>query len=866
MSASRKRRRDSSPGGRAGGSIDGVGDGGAQGGAIFGGEGGADGGRDGARPDLAPRNDEGGDMNRGGGGGNQGGAINLGGGANQGIFSRDDSRKQDVPTYDKATYDVLQFKEWCNTKLQDATQIPSPEGLEPREKLLKLLCRAPSDNHKKLQRNLPNNLVLESLPHDSNEDDGKYADLANRIRLAEHEGTLTDEAVRALADIPGWIKRSQDDESWDDDEPWGIGDMCFCATCGEAALKDRYTALYTERLERKIPWYDPSDQTRCKELFELIERHWVAFFHPLQELPYKYPDSTGHHPLLHRDGQRISMHREISDLFADDEVPDGPKAEAKRELWDERDGLNLQAYRAIALMNQHRRDQFAFDDIYKKLKRLDPKFKEDKSLNFEGTKEDHYCLGCRPHGFKYYVGVTNNEIRRHDQHAGTLYANKDKGAYFIKFMTCRLNRNRRPDRFGGWKLNEKIRRDKKIAWKVKDDNIWSTEDEDDRVLKLCNTRGLHHVRGGVHVFPKLSETELAQLRSHYRARYDLCSKCGAKGHWASTCPKCGQPANEDPALLAHMNLLVGSDKDVRNDDPFVRAGTVAGAVCESLPVARIVCMSNSAEIDAEPATDKLGDLVDALYGDGASSSLRPLQTQAMRHVFDQNNRPDITLTVPTAYGKTRVYTVAAVHEVIYGAGRAVIFLPYSALMSDIACEFAKLCDGEHDEVVKYQADDRANGTEMPYGGVLHVDLKDDNDEDVRHSITWTIWRGFSGDEHMRMHTMHRIFRNAQIILATPDKWAYPDPRDTDSCDSFISAWGHESAESRKEWVKKLGLVVIDEAHEFKEVMGGQTRELLRRMRTLRDVIKDKNDCRQRVMLVSATIPEPEVFSKKLLGP
>ena len=71
----------------------------------------------------------------------------------------------------------------------------------------------------------------------------------------------------------------------------------------------------------------------------------------------------------------------------------------------------------------------------------------------------------------------------------------------------------------------------------------------------------------------------------------------------------------------------------------------------------------------------------------------------MRHVLDQI-RPDITLTVPTAYGKTRVYTVAAVHEVIYGAGRAVIFLPYSALMSDIASELSK----RSDSVVEYKAD------------------------------------------------------------------------------------------------------------------------------------------------------------------
>lgn len=781
-----------------------------------------------------------------------------GGGSIQGRSSQQDSRQH------VSTSDVQQFKDKCLAKLQGPIQSPPLEELEPRVKLLKLLCRKPSGTHKVLQRNLPANL-LDSEPHDSNNDDGKLAKQANQIRLEEHHGGLTDEAIQILKEIPGWTDPSQDKE------PWGIGDMCFCKTCNKSTF-DResglYRALYTERLHRKLPWYTDENE---KELRDLIKKHWKAFFSKIQQWPLEKYDAGGSHPMLRRDGHRVSM-REVYQLFDD--------ANAKQELWDDaNERLKRDAYAAIALMNQYRRDQY--DHQINSLSGLEPAFSVDIRLNFEGTEDDHYCLGSRPTGYKYYVGVTNDEIRRHAQHAGLqLDGEHDKdneGAYFIRFMTGRCAK--KPDTFGGWNLDEKRRLDGKSRAFMVDirDGPWSTEDEDLRVIKLCNHQGLHHVRGGVHVFPKLSEMEMAQLRSYYRARYNLCSNCGAKGHWASKCPKCGQPANEDPALLAHMNLLVGSDKDERIgiDDPFERAGIVAAAVCESLPVGRIVCMSNSAEIDTEPATGKLGKLVDALYGDGASRSLRPLQTQAMQYVID-DDRPDITLTVPTAYGKTRVYTVAAVHEVIHGAGRAVIFLPYSALMSDIACEFAKLCDGEHDEVVKYQADDRVRGTEMPYGGILHVDLKDDNDQNkkkikkkIRHSITWTIWRGFSGDEHMRMHRNHRVFRNAQIILATPDKWAYPDPgKNNDGkprlCDSFIRSWGHD-ADSRKKWISELGLVVIDEAHEFKEVLGGHTRELLRRMRTLRDIIKDEKNCTQRVMLVSATIPEPGEFSKKLLG-
>ena len=792
-------------------------------------EGGGDavGSGDDARPDPAPRNDQ-------DGGSNQGGGINQGGGGHQG------RRTGDTPS----PGEVKDFRDRCLARLREL-QEPEPK----RAKLLKLLCRRPPDSRKPLQRNLPllgdpaRTLELDSSPH-CNDDDGELAKLANRIRLAEHDGILTDDAVLALRNIPGWTDDSKEYA------PWGIGDMCFCETCG--IPRNRYTFIYRERLERSKLWYTPNDEP---QLIELIEKHWTTFFYKIQQLPFDHIDSNGNRPWLEEHaGIRLKM----------SQVPIDPSA--KQELWDDEYGLKEEAYRAIALLNDCRRN---YDQVSQRvidsLNGLEPKFNNWKHLNFEGTEEDHYCLGSRYTGFKYYVGVTNDKHRRHAQHAGL---EGDRGAYYIKYMTRRCSEF--PDRFGGWKLSYLHGRDHNEAFQVKNEETYSTADEDKEVIEQCCSHGMFHVRGGVHVFPELSEEEKKELLKHHRAHHNLCNVCGVYGHRANKCPNGGQPANEDPALSAHMGLLVGSDKDERKDDPFERASIVVGAVCENLPVSRIVCMSNSAETNPETAEDNLGDLVDALYGDGERNNLRPLQTQAMRHVFDQI-RPDITLTVPTAYGKTRVYTVAAVHEVIYGAGRAVIFLPYSALMSDIASELSK----RSDSVVEYEADDRVRGAKMPYGGILQVKLKNNKGREVCHSIIWTIWRGYSGDEHMKMHTSHWSFRRAQIILATPDKWAYPDPgKNNDGmprlCDSFIRGWGHD-ADSRKKWISELGLVVIDEAHEFKEVLGGQTRELLRRMRTLRDFVNKERTSsalptqRQRVMLVSATIPRADKFSEDLLG-
>ena len=49
-------------------------------------------------------------------------------------------------------------------------------------------------------------------------------------------------------------------------------------------------------------------------------------------------------------------------------------------------------------------------------------------------------------------------------------------------------------------------------------------------------------------------------------------------------------------------------------------------------------------------------------------SLRPAQEEALYHVGTEE-RPDIVLAVPTAYGKTLVYVTAAIDEVVHRKGK-----------------------------------------------------------------------------------------------------------------------------------------------------------------------------------------------------
>ena len=644
---------------------------------------------------------------------------------------------------------------------------------------------------------------------------------------------------------------------------WGSHRICRCPGCAKWLEGDPF--LYVEKLERAVPWYengaaaanaDPSGPLAEPTLLACARDHWCSFFGPLQNLMAKI-------------GMDVPVTR--------DNLPPIPDS-----LRSETGGLNQLAYATAAFLNDIRRQRPSLlpPELHELVHecRGEVKLSLDYRLNFEGTEEDNYCLGCRPSGCKWYVGVSRDEPRRHRQHHGTERSNSGHylGAHYIGSLTAKL-----PCAAGGWVLTDNSQNPEE-AFRVYRDGPYDATEEDRRTREMAFKHGLHHVRGGVHVQLELSPAALFTLQLEYRAKHKLCSLCGRGGHYASACTGFrGQRLPDDAALMDFVQLRgpggePSAEDDRRDGAHAVVARQIARSVCECLQVSRLVAVSEPMTQSppsppesgsGQSSTDdrrKYEHLVRQLYGE--QLELRPLQHECLNHVAD-NTRPDIVLTAPTSYGKTLMYLTAAVYEVLYGAGKAVIFLPFSALMSELAHALAEITEEQcspvyrrEGRIITHEADPRVEGTSLPYGGRLLVQ----DQEGQSREISWTIWRGFSGDPIMREHVKSDVFRRADIILAIPDKWMWVDARH--SCDSFLSALPlQDQLQSRREWLRSLGLVIIDEAHEVQGVLGGSVSELLRRMVRLRELASDEQvEQHMRVMLVSATIEDPEAFYRKLL--
>ena len=210
--------------------------------------------------------------------------------------------------------------------------------------------------------------------------------------------------------------------------------------------------------------------------------------------------------------------------------------------------------------------------------------------------------------------------------------------------------------------------------------------------------------------------------------------------------------------------------------------------------------------------------------------------------------------------------MAAAIKQVFDGGKAVIHLPYSALMSDIANKFAALSNFDHEiegivvrasKVVTVELDVRVEGTSMVYGGSFFI-----NYDGRLREIKWTIWRGKANDGVIAQHEKSDIFQNADIVLATPDKWACPARgKQNFNCDTFVSRGKFEK------FTLHNVLLIIDEAHQFEGLLGGNECEMLKRMTRL---IKCRNaEHTVRVLLASATLGKDEEdaneFAKQLTG-
>jgi superfamily II DNA/RNA helicase len=602
------------------------------------------------------------------------------------------------------------------------------------------------------------------------------------------------------------------------------------------------------------------------------------------------------------------------------------------ECFVESGKVTRKLYEVCAVLNAARRKRFCPEQLqnigspmfrYRREDRAILRWFGPERFNFEGTEEDNYCLGSQGHadgldepavgGYKFYVGTTNDKTRRHKEHKEAIENGGDRGSGFIRSMGNH-GYHGEADRFGGWKLDARQGKDNE-AMVVTEAKV-STLVEDQTTEEFCCKHGLHHVRGGVYVFSAQILKDVLQVK--WRQFKGLCMLCGSHGHKAKTCPAPDlelltsrtqrvarvlfRYKRDDPAVCTSrtMSLIEEDDRSNDGDAPIERIYHCARKFMQILSdqssPARILhtYVENPEPDEVNVVSEDQVDRFLKRTGYATELGLREKQREAIKHVLDPV-RPDITLAVPTAYGKTTVFVAAAIHEVLCGNGKAVVWLPFNALMSEIAETFAALADRDLDvrEELREEFGSEHEGQEMrgllgyvvqrarvvrndtyceveetrtPYGGTFYVR---DHDTQLPRRITWTVWRGVQSDGFMREHQNSDTFKTADIILATPDKWTWPDAKNG-YCDSFVSTF--------RDVLHNIGLLVVDEAHQFSEVFGANIREVIKRMRVLHEARwiqhqtagigkRGPAQCylRFRTLLSSATLAEPGQFTRQLLG-
>ena len=709
-------------------------------------------------------------------------------------------------------------------------------------------CNGPS-KRQELKRTSENSHNLDPLDEVS-----KWANYANRLRQLNYVCSVSDEVCKKVETMQWWN--------------WDLQENCKCDTCRKQNPHAEARHLYIEKMVRKTPW----PEQILDEEQELLKSWWHGRLGKLQEFCKEH--DRNHRTTFGEIKQFVPP--EISNTFENGKTIDNIKQTER-------------LYRISSYLNHIRRNISNRDDLPEVLKTLtDPRFDIDHRANFQGTVEDNFCLGSQgPRGdkgvggVKFYIGITNNPVRRHEEHSNE---GRYPGSKYIKKLCYG---NVAPDPFGGWKLEgKKDEENKDIAHEI-EQGAFSGLREDCRTEMLTVIHGQNHVRGGIYCSDPLTDKYACILTMKERAEFNLCYRCGKENcDKSSPCAiqprillqfqnyspgkrrELLQPGNDDFALRAEQGIK-GDDTDTREFDHFDLLEQLGGELTELGPTKCVLWSSGAAEFEVYrlggDESFNLPDFVDSIFPE-IKRKMRWGQWDALQKYIHCNHnnttttqqpqQKSVVLAVPTAYGKTKVYQAAALYEVLKNRKKVVIFLPYTALLSDIANSFASISksrNGNHvcrSKVVNVQADVRVKSVSMPYGGNFFIPF-----EGALREVKWTIWRGITGDPHMRNHMKSDAFKEADIILTTPDKWGYPDSS-SKGCDSYVS--------QKETFFEHVGLAILDEAHQFRGILGGTQRELLCRMNAL---LRARGKSPMRIMLASATMgsdTDAKRFAQKLL--
>jgi superfamily II DNA or RNA helicase len=229
-------------------------------------------------------------------------------------------------------------------------------------------------------------------------------------------------------------------------------------------------------------------------------------------------------------------------------------------------------------------------------------------------------------------------------------------------------------------------------------------------------------------------------------------------------------------------------------------------------------------LDATRTSPFVRDFVRRYEPRAETEGLYPHQARILGALVDGSH--DVVLTSSTGTGKSLCFW----SWVFDGLERdesatALVCFPTQALMWGQAERLARI------SVAIEQRD------ELAFAGAVEIEGR---------SIPWTVWKGTGQgetvDEAMAVHVRSEAFGHARIRIATLDKAHVSLLSDSDP------------------FARRLALVVVDEVHSFQGLMGANVHFFLKRMYAYKEGL-DKP--RPRVFLASATLADPEEFSRRL---
>jgi DEAD/DEAH box helicase domain-containing protein len=173
---------------------------------------------------------------------------------------------------------------------------------------------------------------------------------------------------------------------------------------------------------------------------------------------------------------------------------------------------------------------------------------------------------------------------------------------------------------------------------------------------------------------------------------------------------------------------------------------------------------------------------------------------------------NVVVSTGTASGKSLIFQIPLLKAAVEGSQKALILYPLKALLGD--------------QLARWRS--QANRLGLPDSSVVEL----------------------SGDVDMSERA--ETLANARIVVATPD---------------IVQSWmlRFASTPNKREFLRDLGYLVIDEAHAYESVFGSNTAFLLRRLFAARHRVVGRKEKKLQIIAATATILNPSEHLQALTG-